>query len=1676
MSDHDDRSVKVPRVPRVGSAPPQAPVEPPTASTSDLAPEMDDIEFQPLAPEAPIQSSQGGGARRALFGDLALGDDEIDQIFGAIGDPVAEDRPPSLDAVAMVEAELSFEAVTSAPVPEPAADTAPEEPEDERPLVLAADDDLDVVIDDGGDVEVLEAGVDDVEASAVVVTREVEEEESDDADLTIEADDDFIDVEDVAVVDRGAALAAAVTSRRRDEEDLDAAFAVDALAEVRARIDLLIGEAAVAESFVDASEWYAHAADLLDGALGESARAEQVVERARALAPEVALGLRVQRRLMLGSARVADAARLTAEEIAVSTSREERDELRWLHAFTAQAEDGEVARDAWREIASRSPGVESALAGLLDGASRRDVGAVERALDTWADHASGGLRASIRVARARMSEGEDSDAALEAVRAATTGDPSDLGAWLTLARMATTRGTARWLLDALVGVGRRSDQSAVASAAVALGAALASIVGEPITVDASTDGSVGGRLVAHARELTRLDGGDAPGGTSTISDRPRADGAPLAQDPRAQVQGLLQAFQQRRDGAVAHVAGSLFDAHAPEVRAALLARGGSVDPSETAALQGFIVESDRLLVALRASTEGEVSLGDLAVGDGPWHRLAAAEASRRLGDAGAPQAFAALLGPRNDVGVRAFAARAAVSLAPVGEIAAALRVEGESADDPRRTAALLLMAAATSGPAERVDLSELRRLLPGDVAVAEIAAQLGVRGHGAMADVAAALEEVKGDPGVVQVAAIRSALRRSETDPEMAAQCLWERWSTARGDACLATLVLRTPRHDGTRASTVLRSFFERALEARDTSAFPVALGELAAAMLEQADRRADALQVLARTRAMAPSDALLASSEQALLLASGRDVEVSERAFEQLKAVSEPAAQVEVFERLARIDIFERGDLASAALSYAAILELDPTHAEGLRALERHYAERERWDELFLVLRQIALGVRQAPDALPLAHAATRVAERAGDDARRAAHQLRWELFDRGVHDRRLLLVLDVDARAERDWSRAERVSRALAASASDPAERAAHWSRVAMAAEAQGELARAADAFAAAIEAFPGVAVLLGAARVAAARGEVVASVAMSERAAMEIQTLGVSTDLLTAAARAWRDQATDAERALSAVVEAMRRDPGHEGAFTLALELLEEAPEAALELDLITAYLAARSSDLVPGDAVAIYLRGAGAAERVDDLDRARTFLRAVIALDPEHVGALRTLVRLSDRAEDWSGAADARIRLAKSSADGAERLELLLQLGDLFDGNLSDPKRAEAAWRRVAQAAPSDSRAWERLAQFYEKTGEAAREVEARKVLLARARTPAERANHGLRLATLGRGPLADPTLADESLKACGDDIRSGVERNVRDLAALERLATWQRLRGSRDAERVVAATAVTLGVASDGLRALAPDGVVGGGGVESLLPAALDLLAPPALPADLRELLIRTSTVLDPLVPFDPDTHHADRLGSRPHGLRTEIERWARLLELGEVEIFLASKLPAIALPVGRSPARVLVAFAAPPSIISRFAVARAALLITQGLSLPLRMDVAGFTLVMTALLRQFEPMFSAGGVDPVRLDALSRSITRAMPRELHAELTPAARAVLRRPFDPAVIHGAALEFGDRIALLATGDLPAAIAALAPPGVLPGRVIDEVPAASRLVRVALSERFFEARRLTGFQDT
>ena len=230
MSDRDDSSVKLPRAPRVGVFATRPSSEGSTpAVTREFLLDVDDGALE--ASEVP---PLGIAKSTSLFGDLALGDDEIDDMFGSIGDVAHTDARPSLDAVALVQSEISSEAVRVV--------IAPPEADLESDISLEVDEDFEVFEDEAP------------ELALVGVADELSD--SDDADLTIDADgeEEFVEVEAIAEVDRGAALAASVTSRRRDEEDLDTAYVVDALAEVRARVDLLVGDAVRGDEVDDVSD------------------------------------------------------------------------------------------------------------------------------------------------------------------------------------------------------------------------------------------------------------------------------------------------------------------------------------------------------------------------------------------------------------------------------------------------------------------------------------------------------------------------------------------------------------------------------------------------------------------------------------------------------------------------------------------------------------------------------------------------------------------------------------------------------------------------------------------------------------------------------------------------------------------------------------------------------------------------------------------------------------------------------------------------------------------------------------------------------------------------------------------------------------------------------------------------------------------------------------------------------------------------------------------------------------------------------------------------------------------------------------------------------------------------------------------------------------------------------
>lgn len=1699
-----------------------------------------------VRPLAPTEPRDIGGFLD--FGDLALADEEIEPAA-----PVSAAPPPLSPDASEPEASDADEApaqdVALTSVDASKAVHAPEEPA----VVVGADDDaLDLSWEEASAPEVaspaeaeepagdIELALDDVASDDVAVVSEAEDEvvvvDDDGPAMSLDGDEDRDGDEDSVLLledesevdlgpqgpaqdDRGAMLAAAVTSRRKGIEGLDRMFAADARAEARARAEMLVEEAADCASYTRAAEWLSVAADLYEGVLADRGRARQLADQARALAPECVLAIRVLRRIALFEGDLAGALSLCDEELTQPLGAEESQQVLLLAAeLSARVRPAETA-GYWARLVD-AQGVLGPLARLFAGAASHDEAEVLASLEAWASQSAGGLAASINVARARRVEGVEGDAAIRAIRDAVARDNTDAGAWLSMARIGFARVNAALFQEALQGLARSGEGGALAVAAKALGRALGAVLGEAVDDAAVEDAGVAGWLVAHAQRDAEVDPSTQVRRGLAGPEAGRAQWALWAQDeaPGDDALGRFKALRQAsRAGDVGGVAAFVGGDASGLVEAALRAAHGAVTAEEAEAFARS-ARSDRwLLGALRASG------GDLDDVDALWSDDAAAgrplgqleRAERALRGGRVEEALAMLdaeAGADTVAGLAQLRLRARV--APSSEAgAAALWSEARAAGDERRAAGQRMVGAALAARATVAGAGAAARWaaerLPGDHAAAELAALYALRGDIEPSAGAELLGRAASGEGTARrVAEVRAALRRATEDADGAAEMLWAAWQRLPRDASLGALVLRATPGPSERSVTVLRSLADGCYAAGPEAAgAAVAVGLLLAAALEELGRFDEAAQAVARARTQSLGDTTLEAAEERLWLRAGMFAEVAERAFDQLKAAASDEACIVAYEKLAELDRTYRSDVASSVLSFQAILELAPGHMASLRTLERYFTEQGRTQELLGIYDRLVRYADDPVDALAFAHAGARLAEREGDGEPEVASEFLRVVLARDVFDRRLLLGLDAETRRLGDLEGFAGIQARLAALASDDLERSTALLRAGEAFEALGDSSRAREAYesAAALEtAHVGVLRAVAEARLAA--GETVSAAEALEAAGRAHRVIAHGVEALHRAAVLWRG-AGDTARALAVAEEALQRDPRHADCFALAVALRTAGGDTAGELKLLEARLEAEAEGGDGAQLAAWHARAAEIAQASGDAERARGHWRSVVALEPERLDALRALVVLFPEAEDWAGAADAMIRLAKATPDPAERVEMLFGLGDVFERRLEDTRRAEAAWRRATQYAPEDRRILARLADLYAATSEPEREAETLVALIPRVALGAERTALQLRLAAVLESRLGDPARAEHALEAArreapssltvlralaqfhvrrgnpqasaalldraATELRRSLDRDPCNLDLLARLAEVLSLRGRTDGARVVASVGWAVAPSADAvppvLRELTADGFVDGRGAAALRPGALDLLSPPAITGALREVLARVARVVDPLVPFDPRAWSAEPLGNRPHALRNEIDAWSARYGLGPVEVYLCGTLPERCLPVYRAPATVLLAADLGNDAAGRAAVARAMTLMALSLSLPLRMTQDEFSLCLAALFRQFEPMYK-GNVDPARLDELARRMTRALPRDLHAETAPFAYEALNRgALDAEAIHAGALEFGDRVTLLASGDLEGALALLGG-GRVAAKAVAEVPVAGRLVRVALSDRFLDARQI------
>ena len=528
---------------------------------------------------------------------------------------------------------------------------------------------------------------------------------------------------------------------------------------------------------------------------------------------------------------------------------------------------------------------------------------------------------------------------------------------------------------------------------------------------------------------------------------------------------------------------------------------------------------------------------------------------------------------------------------------------------------------------------------------------------------------------------------------------------------------------------------------------------------------------------------------------------------------------------------------------------------------------------------------------------------------------------------------------------------------------------------------------------------------------------------------------------------------------------------------------------------------------------------AAQRKDrgDSEGVIESLHRCLEVDPGHFVALSELVDTHRRRQDWHGAAEALIRIARLDRSTVERVWAFSQLAEIYDEHLQDPTRAEAALRQVLKLAPAHTETLDRLAHVLSTLGrndEAARVLQR---LVSSADDPSEQRDYRIRLAaaieTAGHPRQAEsylerlrteqPTEVDVILALADHydrqnaapaaamhlnralvDLRDAIDARPADESLWTTLVrVLARRRGAGPAS-CAASAAVAIGYPPTLFSGAITDEGVALGDPDFPLSREVDrLVTPKVLPPTALRLFALCEQAFDKVLPFDAAAWKLKRLSSRERALIEEAGLVAEGLGMSEPKLRLTHGSPLACMPIsGDPPTLVLgVGLAELTSHQERvFLFARALKVAGSHLAPALRARAEDLDAVLLTLLGTHEAS-RATRLAPPHAQELRRKLVRAIPRRARDEVESLVLELRGdQAFSARSVPSAIGELGSRVALTLTGDVPSAvsalvkIAALEVPRSSTERLarIRGVPDAWNLVRFATSNAHFEARTQAG----
>jgi tetratricopeptide (TPR) repeat protein len=535
------------------------------------------------------------------------------------------------------------------------------------------------------------------------------------------------------------------------------------------------------------------------------------------------------------------------------------------------------------------------------------------------------------------------------------------------------------------------------------------------------------------------------------------------------------------------------------------------------------------------------------------------------------------------------------------------------------------------------------------------------------------------------------------------------------------------------------------------------------------------------------------------------------------------------------------------------------------------------------------------------------------------------------------------------------------------------------------------------------------------------------------------------------------------------------------------------------------------------VGLLLEKAGQRRERGDVAGVIEALAECLELDPSHFAALRELVETHRRREDWQGAAEALIRIARLKRSVNEQVWAFSQLAEIYHEHLADLPRAEASLRRALALAPAHIDTIDRLASVLteqDKPRDAARLLED---LVRHAPSDAERRDYRIRLAATvelaGESRRAEAMLEElrseqptdpdvilaiadyygrqgagpaESmhLNRAANDLRDAIEAEPGDELSWTTLVRVLDRRHGPGAASCAASAAIAIGHPPSLFEGdvTAQNQALGEPKVP-LAPAVDNVVAPRSLPQALRRLFTLCEHAFDKMLPFDASAWRLRRPATPHRTLVEEAGAVAEALGISEPKLRITYLAPASCMPISGDPPTLVVGgnlheATTPEERIFLFA--RALKVAANHLAPALRARPEELDAALLALLQGHDPSRQSG-VEAQQLQDLRKKLMRAVPRRWRDEVESLVLELRgNSDFSTRLVPFAVSTLGDRVALTLTGDLPSAVDALLKISgheTQTGRAgrlaaIRETPEAWALLRFAISDAHFEARAQAG----